>query len=828
MQSFANQIRQILRRLGRAPMFTAVALLTIAIGVGANTAVFSVVDGVLLKPLPYPHPEELVSVSHTAPGIGIKDLDASPSTYFIYREQSRTFEDSALWESDSVSVAGLAQPEQIPGVDVTDGLFPILGVQPVQGRLFTRADDVPGSPDTVILNYGFWQRKFGGDPSAVGRTIMVDGKSRQIIGILPQRFRFLMEQDEPQIYLPIQLDRDKTPLGQFHYFSIARLKPGATISEATADLASMLPIVLRSFQPPPGYSLNMFLDAKLGPVVQPLQRTVVGSIGGVLWVLMGGIGLVLLIACANVANLLLVRTEGRQHELAVRSALGATRRRIASELFLESLVLAFLGSALGLGLAYLALPALIALAPAGLPRAGEIGVNAPVLLFACLAALLASVLSASLPIFKFVGVHLGTGLRESGRTLSESRERHRARSALVVAQVALAFVLLVCSGLMIRTFRALTSVEPGFTDPASLQTFSLSFLKADLPKPEQVVRIQQDIQQRIQTIPGVSSVAFGTAIPMDQNGWSDPVFVENHTYTRGKLPSLRRFKFISPGYLAALGTPLLAGRDYTWTDIYQQFPVAIVDESLAREIAPDPSAGPAGALGQRIRCSSVDDWREIIGVVGDVYQDGVNKEPPATVYWPLMAAHLDSNDVVDSRDVIFIVRSTRANTVSLMDELRRAVWSANPNLPVANVHTLQYFYKRSLAQTSFTLVMLAIAGGMALLLGVIGLYGVIAYSVSQRTREIGIRIALGAQREDVTRMFVRHGLVLVSIGVACGLAGAAVTMSLMRSLLFHVKPSDPLTYLAVSTGLIATAVLASYVPSRRAAKVDPSEALRAE
>jgi predicted permease len=824
MRSFGRQIRQILRRLGRAPMFTAVALITIAIGVGANTAVFSVIEGVMLKPLPYPHSDELVYVSHTAPGINFPDLTASPSMYFIYREQGRTFQDIGLYQVGSVSVTGLAQPEQVPAIGVTDGLLPILGVQPMLGRTFSRTDDSPHSSDTVILSYGFWRSKFGGDRSAVGRTIMVDGKPRQIIGVMPQRFRFLMEQDEPQMFLPLQLDREKTFLGEFSYIAIARLKPGATIAQTSADVSRMLPIVLQSFPPPPGFSLNLFVEARFGPIIRPLKSQVVGDIGSVLWVLMGGIGLVLLIACANVANLLLVRTEGRQHELAVRAALGATRGRIAAELLFESFVLAFLGSALGLGLAYLALPALIALAPAGLPRANEIGINAPVLLFACGAALLASVLSASLPIFKYVGAHLGTGLRESGRTLSESRRRHRARNALVIAQVALAFVLLICSGLMIRTFRALTSVQPGFSDPAGVQTFGISIPEADVPGNEQVVRMQDDIRQRIQAIPGVTLVGFGTAVPMDGNESINPIFIEHRTYAEGQLPPIRRFKFISPGYLATLGTPLVAGRDYTWADLYNKLPVAIVSENFAREIA----GAPAAALGKRIRVSSTDDWHEIIGVAGDVHQDGADKDAPSTVYWPVMAAHLEGNDIIIRRDISFVIRSRRAGSVSLMDDVRRAVWSADPNLPIANVHTLDFYYRESMERTSFTLIMLAIAGGMALLLGVVGLYGVIAYSVSQRTREIGIRMALGAQQQDLTRMFVRHGLLLVGVGVACGLLGAAAAMRLTKSLLFHVSPSDPVTYLAVSAGLIATAILASYIPSRRAANVDPAETLRAE
>jgi predicted permease len=827
IENLVQGIRYSLRMLRKSPGFTVVAVLTLALGIGATTAVFSVVEGVLLKPLPYPHPGELIFASHTAPGIGIKgltDLTSSPSTNFIYREQNQTLQDIGLYDSDSVSVTGLAQPEQVSAVDVTDGTLPILGVPPMLGRFFTRADDSPGSPLTAILDYGYWTSKFGADPSVIGRNITVDGQPREVIGVMPQSFRFLMEQQEPEIFLPLQLNREKTLLGHFAYESIARLKPGVSIAAATSDLTRLLPIVLQSFPPPPGYSLSMFTDAKFTPELMPLKQAVVGGVGGVLWVLMGGIGLVLLIACANVANLLLVRAEGRQHELAVRAALGASRARIAADLFVESLVLGLIGSVLGAALAYVALPALVALAPAGLPRANEIAIDAPVLLFTLAVALLVSLLSASLPVFKYAGVRLGTGLRESGRGSSESRERHRARSALVVTQVALAFVLLICSGLMIRTFRALTNVQPGFTDPAEIQTFGISIPSSDVPVDEQVGRMQADIARRIQAIPGVSSVGFGNGVPMGQNHWHDLVLIEGVTYPKGKLPPLRLYKFISPGYLATLGTPVLAGRDITWDDISSHVPVAIVSENLAREISGDPAA----ALGKRIRGSAIDDWRVIIGVVADVYQDGVNKDAPAAVYWPIEASHLDSNNSVVLRAASFVIRTPRAGSVSLMDDVRRAVSAEDANLPLSDVHTLDYYYRKSLARTSFTLIMLAIAGGMAFFLGVLGLYGVIAYSVSQRTREIGIRMALGAQQQDLTRMFVRHGLLLAVAGVAFGLATSAVAMRLMKSLLFHVSPADPLTYVAVSVGLIATAVLASYLPSRRAAKVDPLDALRAE
>ncbi len=823
MESFKNQLKQVLRRLARAPIFSAITLITLAAGVGANTVVFSVLEGVLLKPLPYPNPDELVGIWHTAPGIQIKDLDMSPSDYFIYREQNHTLQDIGMYADASVSVTGVAEPEQVQALRVTDGTLPVLGIPPSLGRVFSKQDDSPGAPQTVMLTYGYWRRKFGGDASVIGRNIIVDGKSRQIIGVLPQRFHFL-DHDDPALVTPFQFDRNKVNLGNFSYDGLARIKPGVTLEQVNADVARMLPVVMTSFPAPPGFSIKLFEDAHIGPNVRPLKRDVVGDVGSVLWILMGSIGMVLLIACANVANLLLVRVEGRRQELAVRAALGAGRGRIAADLLLESVILGLLGSAVGLGLAYGALRVLAAIAPAGLPRVREIGIDGPVLLFTLLISLFASILFASIPIFKYAGVRLSTGIREGGRTLSQSKEQHRARSVLVVVQVALALVLLICSGLMIRTFRALTNVSPGFVRPAALETFRISIVSAQAKEDEKVVRMQEEIFHRLAAIPGVSSVGISSKVPMTGQGWSDPVFVENQTYAEGQLPPLRHFKFVSPGYLGALGTPLVAGREITWNDTYKKIPVAMVSENMAREQWHDPSA----ALGKRIRVSTKDDWREIIGVVGDVYDEGVSKPASTSVYWPLMMDHFESDDSFAIRDVAFVLRSTRTGSESFLNEVRQAVWSINPNLPLADVHALDFYYKRSMARTSFTLIMLGVAGSMALLLGVVGIYGVIAYSVSQRTREIGIRMALGAQHQTLTGMFVRHGLTLTGIGVGCGLVVAVVVMRLMSSLLFKVSPVDPVAYGAASLGLVATAFLASYLPSRRASAVDPVESLRAE
>jgi predicted permease len=516
--------------------------------------------------------------------------------------------------------------------------------------------------------------------------------------------------------------------------------------------------------------------------------------------------------------------EGRRQELALRSALGASWGRIAGELLVESLILGLLGSVLGLGLAYGALRVLVAVAPAGLPRINEVGINGPVLLFTLIVAMLASLLFGCVPILKYAGSRLTTGIREGGRGLSQSKEQHRARNSLVVVQVALALVLLICSGLMIRTFRALTKVNPGFTGPAELQSFRVTIPDTHVKEPERIIRMEEEILHRLEAIPGVSSVSIGTRLPMDGDGWHDPILIQGRTYAEGEFPPLRLFKFVSPGFLKTLGTPLVAGREITWTDTYNKIPVAMISENLAREYWGEP----ARSLGQRIQVSTKDDWREIIGVVGDVHDDGVNKKPPTSVYWPLLQARFESDDISVRRDVAFIIRTPRAGSETFLKDVRGAVWSADANLPLANVHTFDYFYKRSIARTSFTLIMLGVAGSMALLLGVVGIYGVIAYSVSQRTREIGIRMALGAQRPTLTGMFVRHGLLLTGVGVACGLVAAVLVMRLMSTLLFNVNPVDPVTYGAVSIGLVLTAWLASYVPSRRAATVDPVEALRAE
>ena len=800
-------------------MFTAITLLTLAVGIGANTAIFSVIESVLLKPLPYPHPEQLVSIMHAAPALHIPQLPSSPSIYLTYREHDRTLQDAGLFTMDTMSITGLAEPEQVKCLFVTDGVLPILGIRPALGRWFTRQDDTAGSPETIVLTWGYWRRRFGGDPSVIGRRITVDAKAREIIGVMPQQFRFL--DADPLIIAPLQFDRAKMHLGNFSYPGIARLKPGVTLARASADVSRMHPIWLQSFPPPPGFTVAAF--AIIEPRLQTLRQFVVGDIAITLWVLMGTIGMVLLIACANVANLLLVRTEGRQQELAIRAALGAGRGRLASELLTESLTLAVIGGVLGVALAEGALRWLVNLAPAGLPRLGEIGIDVPVLLFALAVSLFSGLLFGFLPVLKYAGTRISQTLRGGSRTSSHSRERHRARNILVVVQVTLAMVLLVSAGLMIRTFQALLHVQPGFTNPAEIQTLQISLPDAGV-KDAQVTAQQQELVRRVASIPGVISVGLASHLPMDGNSSFDPVFAEDRRYAEGEMAPVRRYDYISPDYFRTMGDPILLGRDITWQDLHEFRPVALISDSFAREYW----GSRAAAIGKRIREGSHGVWREVVGIAADQRDDGVNKPAPPTVYWPMAMKGFCCNDLTVLRTMNFAIRTNRAGSASLVRDVQRAVWSVNPNLPIDLVRTEDEIYRKSMARTSFTLVMLAFAGGMALLLGVIGIYGVIAYSVSQRTREIGIRIALGAQRQQVSRMFVSHGLLLTVMGLAFGLIAAGALTRLMTSLLFDVSPLDPVTYGTVAVGLLAAAALASYLPSRRAAAVDPTEALRAE
>jgi predicted permease len=803
-------------------MFTLVSVTTLALGIGATSAIFSVVHGVLLKPLPFHEPEDLVGVWHEAPGLGFPLLNQAPAFHFTYRDESRVFDDVGMWSSNQVTVTGVAEPERVPALRVTDGILSLLRVRPVLGRIFTAEDDTPGSPETVVLAYAYWQRRFGGDEGVIGRTLQVNGRPTEIIGVLPADFRFL--RSDPSVIVPLRIDRSELFIGNFSYQGIARLRKGATLEEANADLARMIPLATEKYPFPSGLTAGMLKEARFGPNVRPLKEEVVGDVGPTLWVLLGTVGIVLLIACANVANLFLVRAEGRQRELALRTALGANRARVAKDLLGESLTLGLLGGLAGLGVAYAAIRLLLAMAPETLPRLEEIGIDATVLLFTLAIAIGAGLLFGLVPVFRFTRPNMAGALKEGGRTSSDGRERQRARGALVVAQMALALVLLVGSGLMIRSFQALREVDPGFVAPSDVLTFRISISEAKIPENDQVALAHERILRRIEEIPGITSVGLSSSITMDGDHSNDPIFVEEFPVEGEQLPPLRRFKWIAPGYFETMGNPIVAGRSLSWDDVRLKAPVAVVTENFALEFWPSASA----ALGKRIRVNPNDKWREIVGVTSDVHDDGVDQKATAVVYWPMSVNDFWDEIGFAQRNMAYAVRGPRVGEAGFLQQVREAVWSIHPDVPIANVRTLQEILDESMSRTSFTLVMLSIASAVALLIGAVGLYGVISYGVTQRTREIGVRMALGASASDVSRMFLRHAALLSGIGIAVGLAGAFGLTRLMSSLLFDVSPADPMTYGLVSVLLVGIALVASYVPARRASGIDPTEALHWE
>jgi predicted permease len=829
IENLVADVRYGLRTLGRNPVFTVVGLLTIAIGIGANAAVFSVVNSVLLKPLNYPKSEELVSLHQIAPGAqGLADFEnglfLSPSMYFTYAEQNRTFQTLGVWVPGTANVTGLAEPEQVRTVEVSDGVLETLGVPPTVGRWLAHADQIPRGPERVMLSYGYWQRRFGGDRAAVGHNVLVDSRPREIVGVMPQGFRFV--DTDFDVILPLAFDRGKLILAGFGYHGIARLKLGVTIAEANADITRMLPIWMDSWSNGPGTNPHSYETWKITPMIRPLKQEVIGNVSEVLWVVMGTIGLVMLIACANVTNLFLVRVESRQQELAVRAALGAGWGRIVRGLLVESVMLGLMGGVAGMSLAYAGVRFLTDLGPANLPRLSEISIDARTLGFTLVISVLSGLLFGLIPAFKYARPRASLELRSAGRTIGVSRERHRARNLLVVGQVAMALVLLVSAGLMIRTFEALRTVEPGFTDGRHLQLMRISIPGLLIPEADRVARTQNEILDKLSAIPGVNSAGFVSEMPMEgfDSDW-DCIFAQGKTYPDGVMPPLRLYKHISPGFLRTAGTRLIAGREFTWDEVYGLRPVVMISENLAREIWGSASA----AIGEQLREFSAMPWHEVIGVIQDVRERGVQEKAPAIVYWPPMMEYLFGAKAAETmRTETFLIRSDRAGTTGFLNEIRQVVWSVNSNLPLASVRTMQEVYDKSVARTSFTLVMLGIAGAMALALGLIGIYGVISYTVSQRKREIGIRLALGAQSGDVVSMVLTQGAKLALLGVCIGVAAAFALARLMTSLLFGVTAHDPVTFAAVAVLLILVALFACYIPARRAMKVDPIVALRYE
>jgi len=802
-RDFWQDVRYGARVFRKQPAFAATAVLTLALGIGATTAIFSVVYGVLLKPLPFQEPERLVTLQQIAPhGAG---TNHGPATYLTYRENQQVFEGIGAWDPTEVSITGVGNPERVQGLLVSSSILPLLRVQPILGHAFTAEDDTPGAPRRVMLTHGYWQRRFGGTGSIVGQQLVIDGRPAEVIGVLPASFKFL--RTRPAIVLPMPLDVNAPRFISFGFQALARMKPDTTLGQANADVARMISIL------PP-----MFARLELRPNVRPLAAEVIRNVGQILWILLAAVGVVLMIACGNVANLFLVRAEGRHQELAVRAALGASRGRIARALLSESVVLALAGGLLGVLLAQAAIGLLRALAPAELPRVDDIGIDWMVLLFTLFISVLSGALCGALAVIRF-GKPSIAALKEGGRSASDGPGRHRTRQALVVGQIALALTLLIVSGLMIRTAIAMRQVDPGFKRPEAVQSFVLAIPASVISDPEQAVRTFEGVAEQLARVPGVTSVGLSSSITMDGEDNGNYAAIEEFPDPEGTMAKLRRFKSVGPGYFETMGNRLVAGRSITWNDIHAQRPVVIISEPLAREYWGEP----AKAIGKRLRGFSPQfPWREIVGVSGSERDDGLTQPATQIVYWPML------NESYRWRTMAYVVRSTRVGAPGFVRELEQAVWSVNPNLPLASVQTLEEIQTSSMTQTSFALVMLGIAASVAMLIGMVGIYGAVAYAVAQRTREIGVRMALGAQIRDVRQMFLRHGLWLTTLGIAIGIGIALVLTRVMSAFLFGVGPMDPITYIAVSAVLAAMTLVATYLPARRAARVDPVVALRAE
>ncbi len=801
---FWQDLRYAARIFRKQPAFAATVVLTLALGIGATTAIFSVVHGVLLKPLPFHEADRLVSLSHHTPLAG-GGANHGPTTYLTYREHQRAFEAIGAWDPAEVSITGHGDPERPQALLVSASTLPLLRVRPALGRLFSAEDDTPGNPLRTVLTHGYWQRRFGGADDIVGRSLVIDGQPAEVIGVLPPSFTFL--RTRPDLLLPMPLPATPPDGVSFGFQALARLKPGVTLVQANADVGRLITLLPPSFE---------WLE--LGPDVRPLAVDVIGSVGEILWILLAAVGVVLLIACGNVANLFLVRAEGRHHELAMRVALGASRGRITRALLSESIVLALAGGAVGVLLARAATGLLQAIAPAELPRVDEIGIDITVLLFTVSVSVLSGILFGLAAVVRFGNPSI-TALKESGRSASDGPGRHRTRQALVVGQVALALTLLIVSGLMIRTFIALRQVDPGFTRPEEVQTFTIAIPPGMIADPDQTARRFEQVAEALTRVPGVGSVGLSSSITMDGEDNGNPIQVEEAPLPEGERTPLRRFKSIGPGYIETMGNRLVAGRSFTWQEIHERRPVILISEPLAREYWTEPSR----AIGKRVRALQPEvPWREIVGVVGPERDDGLHRPPTPIVYWPIQS------ESYRWRTMTYVVRSARVGAPGFLRELEQAVWSVDPNLPLDDPRTVNEIQALSLAQTSFALVMLGIAAGVALLIGIVGIYGVIAYAAAQRTREIGVRMALGAQAGDVRRLFIRSGVALTAAGIALGIGLAAVLTRVMSAFLFGVGPLDPMTYALVSATLAAVALLAAYLPARRASRVDPVVALRAD
>ncbi|HEX6363483.1 MAG TPA: ABC transporter permease [Albitalea sp.] len=812
-----KELRVALRGLARSPGFAFLAILTLALGIGANAALFTIVDSVLLRPLGYADADELVVVQHPVSGNATGTWQLSLHGFFWFQDENAVFSDIGIYTAGSVNLASDAGPDRARSALVSASLFRALGARPAAGRMLQDADNEPGNESVAVLSHEFWQRRFGGSGDVIGSTIRINGREGVIVGVAERGLT--LPRQAVDVWLPMALDRASRPINAHFLSSVARLRDGVTLEAARENIAALtrrLPEVL-----PTAYDEGFMRDYHFTAEVVPLRDEVVGEASTTLWIVFGGVGIVLLIACANVANLFLVRAEGRAREVAVRSALGASRAHLTRQFMTESVLLALLAGALGLFLAWAGVRTLLTLAPAALPRLSEVALRGSTLGFTFAIALVAGLLFGLFPLSHLTERRRASALRDGGQRSTASRARHRVRGALVVAQVALALVLLAGAGLMIRSFRELRAVEPGF-DPEGALTFAVSLPIVNYPTPLDAHRFWDTLLREVRALPGVTRAGVTTSVPLRDGASCSVFFVRDRPVTPGAPAPCIEYVLVSPELFETMGIDIVQGRTLTEGDVYPPTGVALVSRALAAQFWPDGTA-----LGRGVRIfGDQPPFYEVVGVVEDVRLRELQGPPAPLVYLSFIPLADDPASFRPIFSARVVVRTTRADPTSLTAELRGVVARIDPEIPISEVETLEAIVGASLARVSFVMLLLGIAAGVALLLGTVGLYGVVAYVVNERRTEIGIRMALGARVAGIARMVLGHALRLAVAGVILGFAAALGLGRVLRSQLFGVSSTDPLTLAFVAVLLLGVALVAAWIPARRATRVDPVETMR--
>lgn len=807
VQTTLRDLRHAVRALSRKPAFTATAALTLALGIGANTAVFSVVDRVLLRPLPYPESGSLVRVAHPVPGYGSGEWGLSQGGYFYFKRHSRLLGDLGVYTSPSVLLTGDERAERVGAAAISASVLSTLQVAPVLGRGITADDDVPGAPPVVLLSHDLWVRRFGGDEAIIGRTILMSGRPREVIGVMPPGFHF--PRQSTALWFPLRLNPNARPVNSHYFSAVGRMADGADVSDVGGELRSLVARFPQDM--PTAYSAQFFDESGFDVVVRTVLDDAVGNASRALWIVLGTVGLVLLMACANVANLFLVRAEGRRREVALRTALGADRMDLLRHSLAESAALAVLGGMLGVGLAYLGVDALTAMAPEGLPRIHELGIDLRAVGVAALVTGVAALFFGTVPLLQRGERDLTEHLKEGTRTTTSGKQRQRIRSTLVVSQIGIALVLLAGSGLLLRSFLSLQAIDLGF-EPQNVLTARLTVLPTKYEDAAAANRFFQSVQASLESREIVSSVGMTLQLEIADRAYDNATQLTDRP-DGGETMQIIDQKFAGPGYFETMGVRLLEGRYMERADLEEEVPGAIVTRALAERYWPGESA-----IGKRLRPMFRQfPWHRVVGVIDDVRTEGIQLEPKPTVYFP----YTDSR----STTMAVVVRS-EAPLSAILSTVQREVWALDPDVPIAEVQSMERIVADDMARTVFTMSLLSLAAAMALLLGAVGIYGVVSYSVTQRAPEIGIRLALGARGGQVRAMVLGQTMRLALIGIGIGLVAALALNRVMNALLFGVQSTDPTTFAVACVILASVAMLAGFLPARRAARVDPLEALR--